>query len=60
MAVYDPYFSSVALLLQFDGTNGSTSFIDSSLKSNAVSSINCQLSSTQKMFGGTSAYFNRG
>ena len=33
----DPYFANVQLLLHFDGTNGSTSFIDSSSAARTVS-----------------------
>jgi len=48
----DPYFSSVSLLLHMDGSNGSTTFTDSS--SNAFSATvsgNAQISTTNPKFG---------
>ena len=35
----DPYFSSVSLLLHFDGTNGSTTFTDSSSNNVAITRV---------------------
>jgi hypothetical protein len=55
----DPYYDSVTLLLPMNGTNASTSFIDSSKTANIISvSGNSQLSTTQWKFGGSSAYFD--
>jgi hypothetical protein len=55
----DPYFSDVVLLLHMDGTNGSTTFTDSSSFSRPLTrSGNPQISTTEKLFGGASAYFN--
>ena len=56
---YDSYFSSVSLLLNMDGSNGSTVFTDSS--SSAVTFTangNAQISTTQSKFGGASGYFD--
>src|ERR1700677_981632 len=36
MASCDPYFNDVALLLHFDGTNGSTTYTDSSSYANVL------------------------
>lgn len=55
----DPYFDNVSLLLHMDGSNGSTTFIDSS--SNALTLTangNAQISTAQSRFGGASGYFD--
>jgi hypothetical protein len=55
----DPYFSDVSLLLHMDGSNGSTTFTDSS--SSAVTFTangDAQISTTQNKFGGASGYFD--
>lgn len=55
----DPYFSNVALLLHGDGTNGSTTFVDSS--SNGLvptAGGNAQISTAQSKFGGASILFD--
>lgn len=55
----DPDFGSVSLLLHGDGTNGSTTFIDSSNNSHTVTPAgNAQISTTQSKFGGASMYFD--
>lgn len=55
----DPYYSSVSLLLHCDGTNGSTSFVDSSSSPKSVTSAgSAQMSTTKSKFGGSSMYFN--
>ena len=55
----DPYFSSTKLLLNGNGTNGSTTFTDSSNSSHTVTaSGNAQISTTQSKFGGSSMYFD--
>jgi hypothetical protein len=55
----DPNFSSVSLLLHFSGTNGSTTFIDSSSNAITVTGYNgAQISTAQSKFGGSSAYFD--
>ena len=53
----DPYFSNTKLLLNGNGTNGSTTFTDSSNSSHTVTaSGNAQISTTQSKFGGASIY----
>ena len=47
------------LLMHFEGSNGSETFLDSSRYNwKAVTSYGTKLSSTQSKFGGTSAYFD--
>jgi len=54
----DPNFANVSLLLHGDGTNGSTTIIDSSSNSNSVTANNgAQISTTQSKFGGASIEF---
>jgi len=54
----DPYFSNVSLLLHGDGTNGSTTIVDSSSNVNNVTANNgAQISTTQSKFGGSSIEF---
>ena len=58
-AATDPSFASVSLLLKADGTNGSTSFVDSSVNSLAVTRLGSPaISTAQNRFGGSSAYFD--
>lgn len=55
----DPYYSSVILLLQMDGANGSTSFPDTSSAARTVTVVgNTQISTAQSVFGGSSALFD--
>lgn len=55
----DPYFSSVSLLLHMEGTNASTSFVDSGPNALAVTaSGNAQISTTQSKFGGAAGSFD--
>lgn len=55
----DEFFASVALLLHGNGSNGSTTFIDSSAVPKTVSpSGNAQISTNQFKFGGSSMYFD--
>jgi hypothetical protein len=50
----DPYFSSVSLLLHFDGTNGSSAFTDSSGNNFSVSSLGgATISTAESRFGGS-------
>lgn len=56
----DPYFANVSLLLQMNGSNGSTSFVDSSSNSLTVTAAGASISTAQSKFGGSSAYFNGG
>lgn len=54
----DPYFSNVSLLLHMDGSNGSTTFTDSSPSPKTVTAnLNAQISTSQSKFGGASGYF---
>jgi Concanavalin A-like lectin/glucanases superfamily len=55
----DPNFANVTLLLHMDGSNGSTTFTDSS--SNAftmTAAANAQISTTQSKWNGASGYFD--
>ena len=55
----DPYYSAVSLLLPMDGTNGSTTFTDSSLNAATVTAVgNAQISTTQSKYGGASGAFD--
>lgn len=55
----DPYFANVSLLLHGDGTDGSTTIIDSSPSPKAVTAVgNAQISSAQSKFGGASIAFD--
>jgi hypothetical protein len=57
--VVTPVALDVALLLHFDGTNGSTTFTDSSGNGVAVTANgNAQISTAQSKFGGASGYFD--
>ncbi|MGA1114660.1 MAG: LamG domain-containing protein [Aquiluna sp.] len=55
----DPLFSSVSLLLPFDGANGSTTFTDSSSNALVPSSVvgSVAISTAQSKYGGASALF---
>jgi hypothetical protein len=51
----DPLFSSVDMLLHFDGSNGSTSFVDSSSNAIAITRHgNAAINTSQSRFGGAS------
>ena len=55
----DPNFSSVSLLLHMDGTNGSTTFTDSSSNALTVTrSGDAQISTAQSKFGGASCFLD--
>jgi hypothetical protein len=57
----DPYWDNVSLLLHMDGSNGSTTFTDSSRNANALTVTangNAQISTAQSKFGGASALFD--
>jgi hypothetical protein len=55
----DSYASNVSLYLQMNGTNGSTTFTDSSPNALAVTAVgNAQISTDQSKYNGTSAYFD--
>jgi hypothetical protein len=55
----DPDFANVSLLLHGDGTNGSTTIVDSSPSPKTVTAFgNAQISTAQSKFGGASMYFD--
>jgi hypothetical protein len=55
----DPQFGSVSLLLHGDGTNGSTTFTDSSPRPKVISRFgDAQISTAQSKFGGSSIYLD--
>jgi hypothetical protein len=55
----DPYFSDVVLLLHCDGTDGSTTFNDSSSSAHTITAVgNAQLDTNEKKFGSASALFD--
>lgn len=55
----DPYFSSVSLLLHMDGSNGSTTFTDTSPTPKTVTaSGNAKISTAQSKFGSASGLFD--
>jgi hypothetical protein len=55
----DPLFGSVSLLLHGNGTNGSTTIIDSSPSPKTVTAVgNAQISTAQSKFGGASIAFD--
>jgi hypothetical protein len=55
----DPYFTNVGLLLHMDGSNGSTTFTDSSPNTLTVTpSGNAQISTAQSKFGSASGLFD--
>jgi hypothetical protein len=55
----DRNFSNVSLLLHGDGTNGSTTIIDSSPSPKTVTAVgNAQISTAQSKFGGASLLFD--
>jgi hypothetical protein len=59
LAEGDPYFSNVSLLLHGNGTNGSTTIIDSSPSPKTVTAFgNAQISTAQSKFGGASLLFD--
>ena len=55
----DPNYSNVSLLLNGNGTNGSTTFTDSSSYGHTVTPVgNAQISTAQSKFGGASIYLD--
>lgn len=56
---FDPYFASVTWLLHMEGSNGGTSFVDSSKYGRASTAYGAaQTSTTQKKYGSTAGSFN--
>lgn len=57
----DPYYNNVSLLLHGDGTNGSTTIVDSSPSPKTVTaSGGVQISTAQSKFRSSSILFNTG
>ena len=55
----DPYIGNVSLLLHGDGTNGSTTIVDSSPSPKTVTAVgDAQISTAQSKFGGSSLAFD--
>jgi len=55
----DQYYPNVSLLLHMNGSNGSTTFTDSSLYPKTVTALGtAQVSTTQSKFGNSSGYFD--
>jgi len=55
----DPYWANVSLLLRMNGTNGSTTFTDSSSNALTVTTFgNAQINTAQSKFGGGSGLFD--
>jgi hypothetical protein len=55
----DPYYSAVSLMLSMDGTNGSTTFTDSSLNALTVTRTGTPaISTAQSKYGGSSVAFS--
>lgn len=58
-AIADPFASAVTLLLRGDGSNGSTTFTDSSSFARSVTrNGNTVISTAQSKYGGSSIYFD--
>lgn len=58
-AVGDPYFANVSLLLHGEGSDGSTTFTDSSSSPKTVSAFgNAQIDTAYSAFGGSSMLFD--
>jgi len=56
---FDPYWDNVSLLLHMDGSNGSTTFTDSSSNVFVVTANgDAQISTTQSKYGGASGYLD--
>jgi len=55
----DPYYNNVSLLLHGDGTNGSTTIVDSSPSPKTVTAVgDAQISTTESKFNGSSLKFD--
>lgn len=59
--VTDPYFASVNLLLDMEGTSGTSTFIDRSSKNKTITVVSgATISNTQAKYGNTSFWANSG
>ena len=55
----DQHFYNISLLIQGDGTNGSTNIVDSSYNTKTITvNGDAQISTAQSKFGGSSLYFD--
>lgn len=52
----DPYYDNVALLLNFNGSNGSTTFKDTSKYNRTLTPTSAEISTVQSKFGGASGH----
>jgi len=60
MVEADPFFNNVSLLLHGDGTNGSTTIVDSSPSPKTGTAVgDAQISTAQSKFGGSSIVFDK-
>lgn len=60
-AAGDPYYQNTSLLMHFDGSNGSTTFVDNSFSPKTfLRNGTCSIQTSQSMFGGSSIYFAGG
>ena len=57
-AAVDTYYPNVTLLLHMNGTDGSSTFTDSSSANNVPTNYNVSIETEQYKFGGSSAYFD--
>ena len=58
LAATDPNFSNVSLLIHVAGTDGSTTFTDSSSNALTVTPDGAQISTVQSKFGGASCFLD--
>lgn len=56
---FDEYYEYVTLLLHMNGSNGSTTFADSSLRNLAVTAVSSSITTSQSKFDGASGNFVR-
>jgi len=56
----DPFGANVSLLLHMNGSNGSTTFTDSSLNNFSITNSSAEISTAIFKFGGASGYFQSG
>lgn len=55
----DPFFTSVKLLMDFEGANGSTAFVDQSAAPHTITAVNqAQISTARSKFGTSSGLFD--
>jgi len=54
----DPFFADTVLLMHFDGSDGSTSFVNHALAGPAIAAAGADIDTTRALFGGASGYFD--